>query len=326
MSKKSSTFAVAKVTSNMKRFILFLTAGCCLWLLSACQSPASQEPQGEIVITPGQVFTHTIQSKFVGERTIRVYVPASFETGGETYDVLYMQDGQMLFDATTTWNHQEWGVDEAMDSLQALGYIRPTIVVGIDAAGTASAADRIAEYCPDDVANYLPEGHAMYSGLITPKGNDYLRFLVEEVKPFIEMEYPQVYREREHTWIMGSSCGALISSYAVNKYPDVFAGAACLSTHSTLSVDADFDYYVVQAYVKYITKTRPVNTYKIYFDRGDQTLDANYADTQEFINGGYTGDGWCEPSFMYQFFPGAAHTEDDWRARLPIPLIFLLGK
>ena len=293
---------------------------------SQTETPGDEPGDGTGEVPKGQVFIHTIKSKTLGDRTIRVYVPSDYEFGGGPYDVLYMQDGQMLFDSKITWNHQEWGVDEAMDTLIALGRIRPTMVVGIDAAGTASDTKRIAEYCPSDVASLIADGHAMYSGMITPKGNEYLQFVVDEVKPFIEMTYPQAYREREHTWIMGSSCGALISSYAVNKYPDVFAGAACMSTHSTLSVDATFDMEVVKGYVQYLTKTRPVNTYKIYFDRGDKTLDANYADTQEFVNGGYTGDGWCEPSFKYEFFPGAAHDEKSWRARLDVPLVFLLGK
>lgn len=290
------------------------------------ETPGNEPGEGTGEVPKGQVFIHTIKSKTLGDRTIRVYMPSDYELGGGPYDVLYMQDGQMLFDSKITWNHQEWGVDEAMDTLIALGRIRPTMVVGIDAAGTASDTKRIAEYCPSDVANLIADGHAMYSGMITPKGNEYLQFVVDEVKPFIEMTYPQAYKEREHTWIMGSSCGGLISSYAVNKYPDVFAGAACMSTHSTLSVDATFDMEVVKGYVQYLTKTRPVNTYKIYFDRGDKTLDANYADTQEFVNGGYTGDGWCEPSFRYEFFPGAAHDEKSWRARLDVPLVFLLGK
>ena len=290
------------------------------------ETPGNEPGEGTGEVPKGQVFIHTIKSKTLGDRTIRVYMPSDYELGGGPYDVLYMQDGQMLFDSKITWNHQEWGVDEAMDTLIALGRIRPTMVVGIDAAGTASDTKRIAEYCPSDVASLIADGHAMYSGMITPKGNEYLQFVVDEVKPFIEMTYPQAYKEREHTWIMGSSCGGLISSYAVNKYPDVFAGAACMSTHSTLSVDATFDMEVVKGYVQYLTKTRPVNTYKIYFDRGDKTLDANYADTQEFVNGGYTGDGWCEPSFRYEFFPGAAHDEKSWRARLDVPLVFLLGK
>ena len=306
--------------------------------LIACQNKVTQqEPEdtyetqtqtpGETpVVSPGKVFPHKINSQFVGERTIRVYVPGDYESGDNQYDVLFMQDGQMLFDATITWNHQEWGVDEAMDSLLALGYIRPTIVVGIDAAGTASDAKRIAEYCPNDVANYLKSGHQMYSGMITPNGNNYLRFVVEEVKPFIESTYPKAYKTREHTWIMGSSCGALISSYAVNKYPDVFAGAACMSTHSSLSVNESYDADVVNAYVQYLQKTRPVNSYKIYFDRGDKTLDANYEATQKLVNAGYESIGWKEPYFHYEFFPSHAHEEKSWRARLDTPLRFLLGK
>ena len=219
---------------------------------SQTETPGDEPGEGTGEVPKGQVFIHTIKSKTLGDRTIRVYMPSDYELGGGPYDVLYMQDGQMLFDSKITWNHQEWGVDEAMDTLIALGRIRPTMVVGIDAAGTASDTKRIAEYCPSDVANLIADGHAMYSGMITPKGNEYLQFVVDEVKPFIEMTYPQAYKEREHTWIMGSSCGALISSYAVNKYPDVFAGAACMSTHSTLSVDATFDMEVVKGYVQYV--------------------------------------------------------------------------
>lgn len=307
-------------------------------VLTGCQhgtpseEPASEpgtettpsDPPGEV--KKGEVFIHTIQSKIIGERTIRVYVPGDYASVAKQCDVLYMQDGQMLFDPKITWNHQEWGIDEAMDTLIASGRINPTIVVGIDAAGTASAAGRIAEYCPDDVANCIESGHAMYSGKITPKGNDYLRFVVEEVKPFISEKYPKASKDRDHTWIMGSSCGGLISSYAVNKYPEVFAGAACLSTHSTLSVDNTYDNYVVEGYVKYLKTTRPVNSYKIYFDRGDKTLDANYEHTQEMVNSAYIANGWDENHFKYAFFPGAAHDEESWRARLDIPLLFLLGK
>lgn len=289
------------------------------------ETPAT--PEDTPAETPkGEVIIHSINSQFLGERTIRVYLPADYASGSKQYDVLYMQDGQMLFDPKITWNHQEWGVDEAMDTLQLKGYIRPTVVVGIDAAGNASDNQRIAEYCPNDVAEYLKEGHQMYGGLVTPKGNDYLRFVVEEVKPFIEANYTQVYKEREHTWIMGSSCGALISSYAVNKYPEVFAGAACLSTHSTLSVDAKYDADVVEAYVQYLQKTRPANSYKIYFDRGDKTIDINYAETQTLINSGYETAGWTEPYFHYEFFSGHSHDEKSWRSRLAVPLCFLLGK
>ena len=91
-------------------------------------------------------------------------------------------------------------------------------------------------------------------------------------------------------------------------------------------MDNTYDAEVVKGYVQYLTQTRPVNSYKIYFDRGDQTLDANYAETQEMVNNGYAAAGWDSEHFHYAFFSGAAHDEKSWRARLDVPLRFLLAK
>ena len=287
--------------------------------LVACQpNQEPQEPQeskAQLVIYPN------FSSQFVPSRAVRVWIPAGYDTS-RRYDVLYMHDGKMLFDSSITWNHQEWGVDEAMDTLIALGKIRPTIVVGID-----NTDARIGEYCPDDIVEYLPEGKAVYP-TIKAQGNDYLRFLVEEVKPFIDSTY-STYTDREHTWVMGSSCGGLISSYALCKYPDVFGGAACMSTHCIL-VDPNVmtvDTAVVNAYRLYLQHHLPApNTRLLYFDDGDKTTDSYYIETQAVINAMLREEGWDESHFMYSFFPGHAHEERFWRARLDIPLTFLLGK
>lgn len=288
--------------------------------LVGCQPQPEPEPTPE----PSRIVMHyNFSSRFVPKRTIRVWLPTGY-TATKQYDVLYMHDGRMLFDAKNTWNNQEWGVDEAMDSLINLGYIRPTIVVGID--NLAQMADRVAEYCPDDVAELLPPGKKLYDGLGTPHGNDYLRFLIEELKPFIDSAY-STYPDRDHTWIMGSSCGGLISSYALCKYPDVFAGAACMSTHSTVSVnEANPDQDAIVAYRTYLQQQLTPNSCLLYFDRGDRTSDAYYAAPQDAINQMLWTAGWDEAHFMYRFFPGAAHEEKYWRARLDIPLRFLLGK
>lgn len=297
-----------------------------MFLFAACHSGQTPEPTPtpEPAPVPAHIDTYTqFASQYVPKRTIRVWVPEGYDAA-KKYDVLYMHDGRMLFDASITWNHQEWGVDEAMDSLVRLGAIRPAIVVGID--NMTSTADRVSEYCPDDVAQLLPEGKALYDGLIPMKGNDYLRFLVEEVKPFIDSVY-STYPERDHTWIMGSSCGGLISSYALCKYPQVFAGAACMSTHSTLAIDVDHpDPDAIEAYRTYLRQHLPSNSCRLYFDRGDQTLDANYADSQDAINQMLLDAGWDETHFLYRFFPGHAHVEKSWRARLDVPLRFLLAK
>ena len=306
---------------------LFLLLATALTLM-ACNKP-QQEPQEtantseqtEEQPKPSRIDKYTnFASQYVPKRTIRVYVPAGYNDQ-QQYDVLYMHDGTMLFDASITWNHQEWGVDEAMDSLIALGYVRPTIVVGID---NKADMERVAEYCPDDVQQLLPEGKQLYDGLGTPKGNDYLRFLIEEVKPFIDSVY-STYPEREHTWVMGSSCGGLISSYALCKYPDVFAGAACMSTHCTLAANVNKpDTDAINAYREYLRLHIPANSCLLYFDRGDQTLDANYAEPQEAINNMLIANGWDSAHFEYHFFPGHAHEERFWRSRLDIPLRFLL--
>ena len=296
----------------MRRFILFILIG--LLLTGASYA---REPQ----VSKGHLATYAkFKSQYIAARTIRVWTPSNYDPN-QRYDVLYMHDGQMLWDASVAWNHQEWGVDEAMDSLILSGRIRPTIVVGID-----NTLNRIGEYCPDDISMFLPKGKPVYPTL-KAQGHAYLQFLVEEVKPFIDSHSP-VYTDRAHTWVMGSSCGGLISSYALCKYPEVFGGAVCMSTHCTLAFpvpDAP-NKAVVGAYRKYLAQHLTPNSALLYFDDGDQTLDAYYGATQAAINDTLRTLGWDEAHMVYRFFPGHAHCEDDWKARLDIPLLFILGK
>lgn len=282
-------------------------------LMVACTTP--QPPQ----VSKGQLDTYTdFPSSFVAPRTVRVWTPSDYNPS-QQYDVLYMHDGQMLWDTAFAWNKQEWGVDEALDSLIANRIIRPTIVVGID-----NTANRIGEYCPENIAQLLPEAANIYKDIV-PEGNAYLRFIVEELKPFIDSTY-STHTEREHTFVMGSSCGGLISSYAVCQYPDVFGGAACLSTHCTLAFPDPTvqDSTLMKAYRDYLVQHIPTNRVLLYMDNGDQTLDANYVTAQRLLNQTLWDNGWDDEWFMYQFFPGTAHTETDWRARLHIPVTFLL--
>ena len=272
-------------------------------------------------VSAGHLETYELfESKYVTPRTIRVWTPKDYDSDKQ-YDVLYMHDGQMLWDAQVAWNKQEWGVDEAMDSLIRMKKIRPAIVVGID-----NSPERIGEYCPDNIVEYMDSVSVVYQD-IKPQGNDYLRFLVEEVKPFIDSKY-STYADRAHTWVMGSSCGGLISSYALCRYPEIFGGAACLSTHCTLAFPdpTQQDSAMMAAYREYLKHYIPANSAKLYMDNGDQTLDANYLTAQALINDMMYESGWDSTHYMYRFFPGTAHCEDDWRARLDIPLLFLLAE
>ena len=281
----------------------------------------AKEHNGDaMTVSKGQLTIYpAFPSAYVAPRAVRVWTPADYDPA-KRYDVLYMHDGQMLYDASVTWNSQEWGVDEAMDSLIALGRIRPTIVVGID----YNPENRIGEYCPDDVSLLLPDNAPIYDSFPS-MGNAYLRFLVEELKPFIDSVYA-TYPEREHTWTMGSSCGGLISSYALGQYPEVFAGAACMSTHCTLAYPDPVhpDPAKMAAYREYLRTHIAPNSAKLYMDQGDRTLDAFYSEAQAAINAMLRAEGWDSAHFEYRYFPGHAHCEDDWRARLDIPLQFLL--
>ena len=130
---------------------------------------------------------------------------------------------------------------------------------------------------------------------------------------------------------MGSSMGGLISSYAVTKYPEVFGGAGCLSTHSVLYItnyDAEQDFIdpANHCYVDYLKANLKPNSCKLYMDRGDQTLDAQYPKYQDRIDKMLKEAGWDDEHFVSKVFPGLAHVEDSWASRLEVPVLYLLGK
>lgn len=144
-------------------------------------------------------------------RKIWIYFPPGYETSGINYPVLYMHDGQNLFDATTSFAG-EWEVDETLNNLATQGK-RVPIVVGIDNGGT----DRIGEY--------TPWTNPQYGG---GDGDKYMQFIVETLKPYIDKHY-RTLTDRENTGIMGSSLGGLISHYGSTKYQETFSKAGLFS-------------------------------------------------------------------------------------------------
>lgn len=141
-------------------------------------------------------------------RTIRIYLPPSYESGKRYYSVLYMQDGQNLFRAEDAFA-RPWYVGKMIDKMPIK---RQAIVVGIDNGGV----DRLQEYAP-----YKRGTHG-------GQGQDYLRFLVETLKPFIDRSY-RTLTTPDHTWLVGSSMGGLISFQGGWHYPSVFGKVGVLS-------------------------------------------------------------------------------------------------
>ena len=155
-----------------------------------------------------------------------------------------------------------------------------------------------------------------------PSSDNYLKYLVTELKPFIDKNY-SVYTDPLHTFIAGSSMGGLISLYAVCEYPNVFGGAACLSTHwpGTFTLDNN---PVPEAFLNYLKKSLlDPKRHKLYFDCGDQTLDAMYPPLQKRVDEIMNQKGYIAENYLSKYFNGEAHDENAWSKRLDIPLRFI---
>lgn len=149
-------------------------------------------------------------------RDVYIYVPPGYGTDRDVrYPVLYMHDGQNLFDEALAFRRREWNADEAAESLISAGRVKPFIIVGV-----CNTAARIREY--------TPVSDSRFGSSHEPLGDAYGRFLVEELKPFIDDAY-QTLPGREHTGVAGSSLGGLISLYLCMQHPDVFSRCGVIS-------------------------------------------------------------------------------------------------
>lgn len=264
-------------------------------------------------------------SQHVDARHVDVWLPPGY-TRDKRYAVLYMHDGQMLYDAGITWNRQAWFVDRVAARAQAEGRLREFIVVGVWNNGT----QRTSEYYPQKFLPHLwPE--ALREGFVQralagkARSDAYLRFLVEELKPEIDRRYATL-ADAEHTFLMGSSMGGLISVYALLEYPQVFGGAAALSTHWIGGYEHDPAF--VDAALAYLRDKLPgaLAGRRLYMDRGTTELDAKYDKAQPQIDALFRERGLAEPRFVTRVFEGTGHNERAWSERLEIPLAFLLGR
>lgn len=265
-----------------------------------------------------------LPSKFVDARNVDVWLPNGYNAD-KRYAVLYMHDGQMLFDASTTWNKQAWNVQDTVQRLIDEHRIPDTIVVAIWNNGKY----RHSEFFPQKYLPGMPE--ALRKRFIDeallgkPQSDAYLRFLVEELKPAIDAKYA-TRPEAAATFLMGSSMGGLISVYAMNEYPQVFGGAAGLSTHwigamkpNAAAPLAAFNYLRANL-------ADPA-THRLYQDHGTTDLDGLYAPYQVMVDDIVRERGYADgQNFVTRVFDGTGHNEKAWAARLDIPLVFLMGK
>jgi enterochelin esterase-like enzyme len=207
----------------------------------------------------------SVPSHFLeGDRTIRVYLPASYATNSKArYPVLYLNDGQNMFSSAgdniaNGWGN--WALDKTVDELTRDGKMREVIMVAVDNSRT-----RFVEY----------NGRVNSTNGVTPF-EDYATFLMEELKPRIDSEY-RTKTDAAHTAVMGSALGGICSLALAWEHPEIFGQAACLSG----SFEVDQTNFVKQALAQYHGKPKP---FRLYLDSGTKDFtggDDNNALTDE---------------------------------------------
>ncbi|WP_374582955.1 alpha/beta hydrolase-fold protein [Pseudoduganella sp.] len=230
------------------------------------------------------------------ERTLRIYLPPSY--GSDTkrrYPVLYMHDGQNLFDAGTAAYGTEWNIDEVADRLVRQGDMQEVIVVGID-----NTTDRIAEYTP-----CCDPKHG------GGKLNAYADFVAKTVKPWVDRQY-RTKPGRAHTAIMGSSLGGIASLGIAQRYPKVFSMAGGFSSSF---------WWNNRDAVRHPPKRLPL---KLYIDAG--TVYDGMEDTEAFrqalVKNGYREGR----ELLFLSDEGGRHNEQSWASRVHVALAWFFGK
>ena len=212
--------------------------GVSAWADRVAPAPVGRTVSGDVTIVDGFA-----APELGGERRLRVYLPPGYAASRRRYPVLFMHDGQNLFDASSSFAG-EWEVDESLDALAREGRFEGLIVVGLDNAGEA----RLDEYSPWRDRQLGKGG----------RGDIYASFLVRTLKPFVDRTW-RTLPDREHTGIAGSSMGGLISLYAGLRYPEVFSRVAAFSP--TLG-------FAARMPMRYLRTARARLPQRLYLDMG----------------------------------------------------------
>ena len=257
---------------------------------------------GDFVLHP------RFHSQFLrADRDVLVFLPPGYDAGGRRrYPVLYLQDGQNLFDGATSFlPGQEWRMDETATDLIARGVIEPLIIVGVSNAGN----DRIEEYTPTRARAGVAQGRGGGAAA-------YGRMLTEELKPYIDRHY-RTRTDAAHTGLGGSSLGGLVALWLGLRYPQTFGRLACLST------SAWWDDRAVVRQIRALPDRLPL---RVWLDIGTAE-DADSVAAVRDLRDALAAKGWQSGKDLFYFeAPGAQHNEAAWAARVGPMLTFLFPK
>lgn len=230
------------------------------------------------------------------KRRIWVYLPPGYETSKEKYPVLYMQDGQNLFDNATAFAG-EWAVDETMNRMAENKNLK-IIVVGID-NGSKHRMDE-----------YSPWKNKIYGG---GKGDAYLKFLIETLKPKIDSTF-RTKPQAKHTAIMGSSMGGLISYYGAIKYPKIFGKVGVFSP----------SFWFSDRVMDFTKKHSKKSKIKAYFLMGSKEGDSAI-EAMEKVIVTMKKNGFKKKNLTKKIIVGGKHNEELWRNQFEEAILWLFG-
>jgi predicted alpha/beta superfamily hydrolase len=259
----------------------------------------------------GDLRLHPFRSRvFHNSRFLRVWLPPGYdepENAGRRYPVLYLNDGQNLFEAGTSFTGVEWQVDETADRLIREGVIPPLLIVGLDNAGK----NRIREYMPH---------RSLHPVILRSRGSCYPAFLIKEVMPFVARNY-RVATGAENTGLGGSSLGALIALYTAATRPGVF-GRLLVESPSLWASNRQF-----------IKESRAVKVWpeRIFLatgtaEAGRPDRDRSVVDDVREFAAILRRSGLSDRRLRLLIDEGGTHHESAWARRFPEALAFLFGK
>ena len=204
------------------------------------------------------------------KRIVRIWIPTNYQKNRkEPYKVIYMFDGQNLFDAKTSFIGKEWQIDETIEEYIKDGYAS-AIVVGID-----NSSDRNDELTPSFGYEFKEPITALDAIDITPKGESTMEYVVEKVIPFIEEKY-NVGRSKEYRIIGGSSLGGLMATLGIYMYPDTFDMALAFSPAYQLYKEAIGVDDVYEKIISTLTDKKHINKSTIIFSSGGKGFEASF--------------------------------------------------
>lgn len=308
--------------------IRYLIAGVAAIALIGCAQPeakfadwpaATETPFTEVT---GELVRHAqVPTQYAVPRDIDIWLPPSYRTTDARYPVIYVNDGHQLFDPSLSFiSGAEWKMDETMTRLIAEGKVPEAIIVGIHATDR-----RYEEYMMQGAVTPLTDEirervstRPMPFEWAEMNGDGYQRFIVEELKPFVDQTY-RTKPGRDNTTVMGISTGGIAVLNSVMLYPDVFSASAGMSTHIATG----------QGLVPEYIKGRVPNParVRVYTDHGDQGLDLDwdYAKYATQLDAHFRAAGHTDATYDSRIFPGTGHSETFWADRLEVPLRFLLN-